>query len=162
MEPLFRMVIFFILVPLSLFGFCTVLNVLFPKRVAKTQNILQQIPGRSFSIGFVNILFFLPIALLLFALGDAATGPLKAIITLPALFLLAILLGLASFGVLSMVNLVGEQLFPNETLLKRTFWGTLLLCLACALPFVGWFLFLPYVLIIGVGAVILGFFQREN
>jgi len=162
MEQLFRVVIIFSLLTLSLFGFFTVMNVLFPKRVSRTQDILQQTYGRSFWIGLVNVLFFLPIALLLFSLGDATTGPLKAILTIPALFLLAVLLGLASFGLLSMVNIVGERIMPDQTTLKQTFWGTLLLSLACALPFVGWFLLLPYILIIGVGAVILGFFQRET
>ena len=160
MEQLFRVAIFIVLLPLSFFGFFTVVNVLFSKRVARTQNILQQMPGRSFGIGLVNVLFFLPIALLMFALGDATTGPLKAIITLPALFLLAVLLGLASFGMLSVVNMVGERLFPEQTLLIRIFGATLLLYLACALPFVGWFLLLPYLLTTGVGAVVLGFFQR--
>lgn len=162
MEQLFRAVIIFILLTLPLFGFFTVMNVLFPKRVSRTQNILQQTPSRSFWLGLVNVLFFLPIALLLLSLSDITTGPLKAIITIPALLLLATLMGLASFGLLSIVNIVGEQIMPDQTLLKRTFWSTLVLSLACALPFVGWLLLLPYVLIIGVGAVILSFFQRET
>lgn len=161
MEQLFRVLFIFILLTLSLFGFFTVLNILFQKRVSRTQGILQQAPGRSFWIGLLNLLFLMPIALLLFSLGDGATGLLKAIITLPALFLLAGLLGLASFGLLSVVNLIGERIMSDQTPLKQTFWGTLLLSLACALPFVGWFLLLPYVLSIGVGAVILGFLQRE-
>ena len=160
MEQLFRVLLIFILLSVTLFGFFTVMNVLFTKRVSRTQNILQQIPGRSFGIGFVNVLFFLPTSLLLLSLGDITTGPLKAIILIPALLLLAALLGLASFGLLSIVNIVGERIMPDQTLLKRTFWSTLLLSLACALPFVGWFLLLPYVLIIGVGAVIMGFFQK--
>lgn len=160
MDQLLRVVIVFILLVLSLFGFFTVMNILFPKRVSKTRNMLQQTPGRSFWIGLVNVLFLLPISLLLFSLGDITTGPLKVIITVPALFLLAVLLGLASFGLLSIVNMVGDQVMPDQTLLKRTFWSTLLLSLACALPFVGWFLLLPYILIIGVGAVILGFIQK--
>lgn len=160
MEQLFRVVIIFTLLVLSLFGFFTVMNVLFPKRVSRTQNILQRAYGRSFWIGLVNILFFLPIALLLFSIGDVTTGPLKAIITIPALFLLAILLGLANFGLLIIVNIVGERIMPDQTTLKQNFWGTLLLGLACALPFVGWFLLLPYILTSGVGATILGFFQR--
>ena len=160
MEQLLRVFLIFILLTFSLFGFFTVLNVLFPKRVSRTQGILQQAQGRSFWIGLLNILFLLPIALLLFSLGDRTVGLLKAIITIPALLLLAVLLVLASFGLLSMANMVGERIMPDQNLLKRTFWGTLLLSLACALPFVGWFLLLPGILIIGVGAVILGFFQK--
>ena len=162
MDQLFRIVITFILLVLPLFGFFTVMNVLFTKRVSKTQYSLQQTRGRSFWIGLVNVLFFVPISLLLFSLGDITTGPLKVIIMFPALFLLAVILGVASFGLMSMVNMIGESLMPDQPLVKKTFWGTVLLSLACAVPFVGWFLLLPYISILGVGAVILGFFQRET
>jgi hypothetical protein len=36
------------------------------------------------------------------------------------------------------------------------------LSFACALPVVGWFLLFPYVGFVGIGAFILGLFQREN
>ncbi|HSO11431.1 MAG TPA: hypothetical protein VLT51_03575 [Anaerolineales bacterium] len=160
MDQLVRITIVFILLVPSLFGFFTVMNILFPKRIAKTQNILQQATSRSFWIGFVNVLFLLPISLFLLSLGDSAVGPMKTVVMFPALFLLAVLFGLASFGLLNTVNMTGEKLMPDQSLMKRTFWGTLLLSLACALPFVGWFLLLPYVLMIGVGSVILSFFQK--
>ena len=162
MDQLIRLIVVFVLLVPSLFGFFTVMNVLFPKRVAKTQVILQTTTSRSFWIGFVNILFLLPISMLLFSLADITSGPLKWIITLPALILLALLLGFSSFGLLTMVNMTGERLMPDGSLLKRTFWGTLLLSLACALPFVGWFLLLPYILILGAGSVILSFFQKTE
>lgn len=162
MEQLFRVVIVLILLTFSLFGLFTVMNILFTKQISKAQNTLEQVPGRSFWIGFVNILFLLPISLSLLSLADSTDGLLKVIITIPGLILLAVLLGFASFGLLNMVNMVGERIMPDQSLLKRTFWGTLLLSLASALPFVGWFLLLPYILMIGVGAVILGFFQRNE
>ncbi|HAV75842.1 MAG TPA: hypothetical protein DCX53_00655 [Anaerolineae bacterium] len=161
MDQLVRFVIFFVLFVPVLFGFFTVMNVLFPARIVKIHTILQGTTSRSFWIGLVNVLFLVPITLLLFSLGDITTGPLRSVIMLPALVLLAVLLGLSSLGLLSMVNRVGDKLMPDQSLLKKTFWGTLLLTLACALPLVGWFLLLPYVLIIGVGAVILSFFQRN-
>jgi hypothetical protein len=34
--------------------------------------------------------------------------------------------------------------------------------LPCALPLAGWFLILPYAGLMGIGAFILGFFQREG
>ena len=162
MDQLFRVVIIFIMLVSSLFGYFTVLNILFQKRVTRTLNVLQQFPGRSFGLGFVNILFFLPITLLLFSVGNATTGPLKAIILIPALVVLAVLLGLASFGLLSVVEQVGEQVIPDQGILKRVLWGTVLLSLACSLPFVGWFLLLPYLLMTGAGATILGFFQKGD
>ena len=162
MEPLLRILILFILIPLCLFGFFTVLNILFPQRLSKTRNILQSTLNRSFWIGLVNVLFLLPVSVVLLSLGNTTSGLLSAMIMLPGLLLLGVLLSLASFGLTCIVNMVGEQSMPDQNLLKRTFWGTLLLSLAGALPFVGWFLFLPYVLIIGVGAAILGFFQKNQ
>lgn len=162
MNQLFRILIVFLLLVPSLFGFFTVMNVLFPKRVAKEQSIIQQAAGRSFWIGFINIVFLIPIFLLLFSIADRISSGLKAIVMFPAIIILALIIGLASFGLLAMVNMVGEKLVPDGSLMKRTFWGTLIVGLACALPFVGWFLLLPYVLILGVGSVILSFFQRET
>jgi len=161
MEPLLRILTLFILIPLCLFGFFVVMNILFHEQISRTRNILQQTLRRSFWIGLVNVLFFLPVSIILLSLGNAASGPLAAIVMLPGLLLLGVLLSLASFGLTCIVNRIGEQLMPEQNLLKRTFWGTLFLCLACGLPFVGWFLLLPYVLIIGVGAAILGFFQKS-
>lgn len=160
MDQLIRLFVVFILFVPLLFGFFTVLNMLFPKRIAGTQSILQGTTGRAFWIGFVNILFLTPVTMLLFNVADRAGGVLGVIATFPALVLLAVLIGLASFGLLSMVNMTGERLLPDQSLMKRTFWGTLLLSLACAMPFVGWFLLLPYVMFLGAGSVILSFFQR--
>jgi hypothetical protein len=162
MDQLFRILIIFVLLVPSLFGFFTVMNILFPKRIAKTQSILLGTAGRAFWIGFVNILFLTPISMLLFSIADRAGGVLGVITLFPALVLLVVLLGLASFGLLGMVNMTGERLAPEQSLIQRTFWGTLILSLACALPLVGWFLLLPYVLILGAGSVILSFFQKEN
>jgi len=61
-----------------------------------------------------------------------------------------------------MSGLIGERILPDLPAWKQLPWGTVCLALACALPFVGWFLLLPYVGFIGIGAVILGFFQRDK
>ena len=161
MEPLLRILTLFIIIPLCLFGFFIVMNILFPEQISKTRNTLQQTLKRSFWIGLVNVLFFLPVSIILLSLSNATSGPLAAIIMLPGLILLGVLLSLASFGLTCIVNRIGEQILPEQSLVKRTFWGTLILSLACGLPFVGWFLLLPYILIIGVGAAILGFFQKS-
>jgi hypothetical protein len=83
-------------------------------------------------------------------------------IVLPAHHPAVDLTGLAAYGLTGMVNLIGEALAPDQSVWRRTFWGTGLLSLACALPVAGWFLLLPYILVSGVGAVILGFFQRDT
>jgi hypothetical protein len=87
---------------------------------------------------------------------------LQLILTIPAVVILGILAIVLSFGLAGMSNLIGERLFPDLPAWKQSLWGTVCLALACALPFVGWFLLLPYVGLIGIGAVILGFFQRNQ
>jgi hypothetical protein len=44
----------------------------------------------------------------------------------------------------------------------RTAYGAVILALACALPFIGWFGLLPYAGLLGIGAFILSFFQRQH
>jgi hypothetical protein len=39
--------------------------------------------------------------------------------------------------------------------------GGLLLVLACLTPYIGWFVFTPFVLSLGLGASILALFQRK-
>jgi hypothetical protein len=72
---------------------------------------------------------------------------------------LAILL---SFGLAAMSHQLGERIFSSVSVWQQIIWGTVSLSLACAVPFVGWFLLLPYVSFISIGAVILGFFRRNS
>jgi hypothetical protein len=67
-----------------------------------------------------------------------------------------------SFGLAGVVNELGTRLFPDQTATKQTLWGSIVLTFACGLPFVGWFLILPYVAFLGIGATILGFLQRNE
>jgi hypothetical protein len=59
-----------------------------------------------------------------------------------------------------MVSILGERVFPDLSSWQKTFWGTVILGVASAIPAVGWFLLFPFVALTGFGAVILGFFQR--
>lgn len=144
---------------LFLVPFFIVLLALFPQRIAKTQASIERMPGRSFTVGLVNFLFFFAIVLVLFSLADKTDGLLKAILTVPAVIVAAVLAGSLSLGLAAMANLVGERVSPSQPAWRRTLWGTLLLGVACAVPFVGWFLLLPYAGWAGMGALILGFFQ---
>ena len=110
----------------------------------------------------INFLFFGVIALVLLSVAENAGGFVKGILTIPALLILAFLSVLLSLGLTSMVNVLGERLFSDLPTWKRNIWSTVILCFACALPFVGWFLLLPYVGFVGIGASILGFFQRNS
>jgi hypothetical protein len=147
---------------LILVPFFIVVGVLFPKRVAKTQGILDLMPGRAFAVGLVNFVFFLAVGMVFFILADKTDGLLKAILTIPALAIFTVLAITLSFGLTGMVNLIGERIAPSQSSWRRAFWGTLLLGIGCTVPLVGWFLLLPYASCAGIGAFITSFFQPNK
>ncbi len=163
MQEVFRMTIILILLNLGLVAYFLALAALFPRRVRKTRTAADLMPGRSFGVGLVNFLFFGAIPLVLFNIAERVGNQfVKTILTLPALFFLAVLgIGL-SFGLAGMVQLVGERLAPAQSHFRRTLWGTLALSLGSSLPLVGWFLLFPYAGLAGLGAFIVGFFWKEQ
>jgi hypothetical protein len=118
-------------------------------------------PGRSFGVGLVNFAFFGVIAVVLFSVAENAGSFVKVILTIPALMITAALVIMLGFGLAGMVNLLGERILPEVASWKRTAFGTAILSFACALPFAGWFLLFPYAGFTGIGAFILGLFQRD-
>lgn len=150
-----------ILLSVGLVAYFLALRVLFPRRIARTRAVAEQTPGRALAVGVVNALFFGIITFILLAIAGDAGQVVKVILMIPALVFLG-LLGIGfSCGLSGMAELVGERLAPAQTAFRRTLWGTLALGLGCGLPFVGWFLLLPYAGLVGLGAFILGFFWRE-
>jgi hypothetical protein len=145
MNDMHTVVFVFLALTLLLIPFFIVMGVLFPKRVTKTQSILNLMPGRAFGVGLVNFVFFLAVGMVLLIIADKTGEFLKAILTIPALMIFTVLAITLSFGVTGMVQLIGERLAPTQSAWRRTFWGTLLLGISCAVPLVGWFLLLPYV-----------------
>jgi len=155
----------FLIILLLLAGFAAyflVLNALFAPRVTKIRSIAQSMPGRSFGIGVVNFLFFAVIALVLLSIAENAGPFIRGVLTIPAIIILALLAVALSLGLAGMSTMIGERVFPDLSGWKQTLWGTVCLSLACALPFVGWFLLLPYVGFVGIGAVLLGFLQSRT
>ena len=162
MSDIVRLFLILLLLIAGFAAYFLVLNALFASRVTRTRSIAQLMPGRSFGIGLVNFLFFTVIALVLLSIAENAGPFIRGVLTIPALIILAVLAIALSLGLAGMSNLIGERIFPDLPVWKQTLWGTVCLSLACALPFVGWFLLLPYTGFVGIGAVILGFLQREQ
>ena len=162
MSNIVRLLLIIILMTIGLVSYFLVVNALFPQRAAKTKSMVQSMPARSFGIGVVNFVFFAVIAVVLFSVAENAGPFIKGILTIPAIIILASLTIVLSIGLAGMSNLIGERIFPDLSEWKQTLWGTVCLSLACGLPFVGWFLLFPYVGFAGIGAVILGYFQREK
>jgi len=163
MTDIFRFLTIIILLTISLTAYFLVMGALFPKRTAKTESIINQLPGRSFGLGMVNFLFFGVIVLgLMFLMDGRVPEFLRVVLFFPTMAIAGLLIALSAFGLAGMVKMFGVRIFPELHPLKQTIWGSVILCLACALPFAGWFLLLPCILFTGFGAVILGFFQRDT
>ncbi|MGH2522217.1 MAG: hypothetical protein ACRDH2_06910 [Anaerolineales bacterium] len=159
MNDALGLTLFLILISLSLAAFFVVLAALFPKRTAQTRAASDAVPGRAFLVGLVNFLFFGALAAGSFALAQAAEFGLLA---LPGLIVLAALTVGMSVGLAGVAQLVGARLAPLRPEPVRTVLGALALGWACALPFVGWFVLLPYVALLGLGGFIVGLFYRER
>ena len=163
MTEIIRVTLLVTLLAVTFACYFLVVSAFFNKRVLKTLNVAKQLPARSFGIGFVNFLFFGTITVVLFGIADSVgNGAIKFIVTIPSLLLATILVILRSLGLSSMVSILGERIFPDLSAWKQSFWGTVILTFASAIPFLGWFLLFPFVALTGFGAVILGFFQRES
>ncbi len=164
MSDILRLFFGLILLTATLTAYFLVVSAFFADRVARTQSVIHQMPGRSFGVGFVNFLFFGVILLVLLTLTDGNRVPdlLRVILFIPTFILFAFLAVFLSFGLAGMVHVLGDRLFPDQSALRKTVLSTIILSFACALPFVGWFLLLPYIAFSGFGAVILGLLQREN
>ena len=163
MSDILRIFVVVLLLTLSLSAYFLVINALFALRIAKTRTIIQTVPGRSFGIGLVNFAFFAVIAIVLISISEKiGNGFFKGVIMLPALISIALLTIMLSLGLTAMSNHIGEKITSDAISWKQTVWGTVCLSFACALPFVGWFLLLPYVGLVGIGAFILGLFHRES
>jgi hypothetical protein len=162
MTDILRLLIIILLLTISLSAYFLVIGALFRSRVATSQRVLNHTTGRAFGVGLVNFLFFSVIAIALFSLAEHANGFVKGLLTIPALIITGFLALLLTFGLSGVVNELGALLFPEQAAWKQTIWGSIILSFACALPFVGWFLLLPYLIFLGVGAVILGFFQKSE
>jgi hypothetical protein len=141
-----------VILSLMTVAFFTVLTALFPSRLARVQAAASAMPGRALVVGLVNWIFFGAVVLALLALTQWTHVQLLA---LPALAIAAVVALAAIFGLAGVVEMVGERLLSHTTGARRTSVGALALAWACALPYVGWFALLPYVLALGLGAVIL-------
>jgi hypothetical protein len=131
---------------------------LIPRRVNHTRQVIGVTPGRSFIIGLVNAIFFLVIAVI-FAQGGEG-GRLLALIILLAL------LALAAIGLAGMTLLLRERIYPDTTKavtgLSASVKTAVLLVLAGLLPFIGWFVLTPILLLVGLGASIIVLLRRDG
>jgi hypothetical protein len=130
---------------------------LFPRTTDSTREIAEQTPGRSFLLGFVNIVFLGAVTVASVALAENLKVNLLIVPGVIALILAAIT---SAFGLAGVTVLIGERLFPDHGRAGRNLRGGAALILGSLTPYVGWFGLFPYVVMLGTGALIISLFQR--
>lgn len=134
-------------------GLAAALNLLLPGPTGKAYERLAYTPVKSFVVGlFVGGLFLLPAGVLI----GAGPGPVKAIG-----FLIGLVGGgLATIGAAGMARLLGERIAGlnqgDMPTLGQIVRGAVVYELACLVPAIGWFLFLPIVWFMLMGAAAFG------
>ena len=137
------------------FGF----RFLFPRVVERSRLAADRAPGRSFAVGLVNFLFFGAVGLGFAAISD---GVGANVFLFPATVILAALsLGIL-VGLAGIVLMLGERMIPEGNPRRQIFWGSTVIILASLTPFIGWFIFFPYVGLVGLGGFIIGWFRRNR
>lgn len=157
MGDIFGLILLIVSSAASTIAMLTLLIFLIPKRVQRTRHVIQNSPGRSFIIGFVNTIFFLLIATI-FAQGGDGGGLLALIIVLA-------LLSFSAVGLASLTLLLRDRIYPEaikSSGLKSTLKSALLVVLAGMLPLLGWFVLAPIVLIAALGASIVVLVRRDG
>ena len=156
MQTLFLVLVVFLSLA-ALIASLLMIRGLFPTRVEKVRQTLENNWKRSFWIGLLNT-----VLITIFVLGLGALANSASIFFIPAfgiygVFLIGLLYGLAAF-----VQILGDRLFPDQTPIQKDIRGGVVYLLASSLPFVGWFLLFPYGISLAVGAVVITYFQERK
>jgi len=109
-------------------------------------------PGRAFLLGLINAAFLFAVGFLLVTWAQASGAPLLG--ALGVVVWLVLIVGVI-FGLGGMVQLARARLYPKADGWRPTAVAGGILFLACLTPYVGWFGFLPYLVLYGLGGVIM-------
>ena len=129
---------------------------LFPRRVEKVQSALENHWKRSFWLGLVNT-----VLITIFVLGLGSLGNNVPLFYIPTFAIYGIFLIGLLFGLTAFIQLLGGRLFPERTPVQRDIRAGAVFLLTGLLPVVGWFLLFPYVVCLGIGAVVLALFSKN-
>lgn len=157
MENLINLGIIYLLSIPPLVALLVAMPALFPTRTQRAAAVATHLPIRAALVGFVNLGFFTLLSVGFFVLGEA-TG--QGIFAIPGLLLLSLLLMLSAVGLGGVAPLAGQRLLPTAPPFRQTLTGALALTLAVYAPLIGWLILFPYLLALGLGALLLGFFIR--
>jgi hypothetical protein len=156
METLF-IVLIIILSLVTLVAAFIFIRGLFPGRVEKIRDAIENQWKRAFWLGLANTIF---ISIIAFGLGAIAEN--APLLNIPAFaiygtFLIGLLYGFTAF-----TQILGERLFPDLPPIKKDIRAGSVFLTASLLPIVGWFLLFPYAICLSVGGVVLALYQNRK
>jgi hypothetical protein len=135
------------------------LTSLLPTASRASQTALNRAPWRAFFIGLANYLFLGGISLVLLSTEIP-------FLTTPGLLIATFLLSVTAIGLTGLARLAGERLGElsgqDRSPLQQLIWGALSLGLAGLLPFIGWFVLTPILLLASFGAAVLAWRNRKQ
>lgn len=139
-------------------GLFASLAAFFPRWVRLARRASEESPGRSLVIGGINAAFVAAVSLALLARGEGR----GAFLTVLGILILGAGIAVLALGLTGSVSLVGKRLLRRGSELGEIVAGTACLTLASATPFLGWFVFLPGLIFLGLGSIILGWSRRRQ
>ena len=157
MERVITILIFGIILIVPCTALLLLTKAIFPKLSENSQSAISNSIWRSFLVGVVNSLFLGAILLLSIFLVQR--------VKLPALFFLPGILAVGSFIIGTVVGLgsvsvmVGERMLGDHNPIQQQVRAGILIFLAFLTPFVGWYIFFPFVFLTGFGGFVTAFFQ---
>lgn len=159
MEQVFETILIITGVVISLVALFIVLSLLISGVANRTRTVILEHPVRSFLIGLLNFVCSAAVAGLLSQLG----GWWVSVFQMIAFLILGWLVVLALVGTAGIVSLLRERMGASgHSPMRGTMLASLLLVLAMLVPFAGWFVFAPIVLLTGLGAALFTLFRRER
>lgn len=137
------------------------LNLILPNVTGRVETRLAETPGRSFVLGIMITAAFL---LFIAIASQVNFGPVRGLA-----FVAAVLgMGMGAIGAAGMARHLGTRLAPMSrptSKLGNLVRGSMVYELACLVPIVGWFLFLPLAGVMVMGAAsfaLLGWLPRPR
>ena len=130
----------------------TLLHQLFPDVVTRSAEYAADQHGRSILLGFLNALLVLALAAVLATIGERVGFPFFVI--LGGVLLIVLIVGLL-LGLSGSAFLIGRKIKPACDEQMQSLWGSGAIILAALTPYLGWFLFFPYILFRGLGGFVM-------
>jgi hypothetical protein len=171
---MFGLVLIILFSGITLTAMLVTVNLLVPVTVEAARKKIEAGLARSFLVGLVNLIFTLALLLLLGFIislfkqsnSNGTTNNLGQIFVPGIFMVLGVLVALTAFlfilrGLSALTSLLGARIGTA----KSPFWsevnGSLLLTIACLPPYIGWFVFTPFILCISLSGSVQTLFQKK-